>query len=276
MTGWTPLFQQIVGSSVWSAPNHVRIAWVTMLAITNRNGVCAVTAGGLSALARISREEAEDAIKVLSSPDEDTLTQEHDGRRIERVEDGWRLLNWEKYREKARKAVVQEQNKQAQARFRAKDKLEPEQYHKDARVVIHFLNEFSGKKFREVDANLSVISARLNEPGVDLEGIKLMIPRQCKLWLGTDMAEYLRPETLFGKKKFDGYYAAREQPVSEKGLDNTEKILRNKELDRIEARMNEIRNSIESHQELAPEQRQELKGLKARREELKTVLNLKV
>lgn len=86
-------------------------------------------------------------------------------------------------------------------------------YHKDTRTVLHLLNEASGKGFREVDSNLRIISQRLRENGVDLEGIRLMILRQCKRWLNTSQAEYLRPETLFAKTKFDGYYAARLEPV---------------------------------------------------------------
>lgn len=129
MTGWTPLFQQIIGSSIWSTPNHIRIAWVTMLATADKHGVCALTVGGLSALARISRQEAEEAFLVLSSPDADTLTQKNEGRRIVRVENGWKLLNWEDYREKAKRAVIQEHNREAQARWRQNNpvKATPEQ-----------------------------------------------------------------------------------------------------------------------------------------------------
>jgi hypothetical protein len=37
-----------------------------------------------------------------------------------------------------------------------------------------------------------------------------MIDRQCALWKpDAKMCEFLRPETLFGKEKFDNYYAAR-------------------------------------------------------------------
>ncbi len=88
-----------------------------------------------------------------------------------------------------------------------------ETYHKDSRTVLHLLNECSGHSYREVDSNLKFISARLGEPGVDLPGVKKMILRQCSRWKGTKQAEYLRPETLFNKTKFDGYYAARNQPI---------------------------------------------------------------
>jgi uncharacterized phage protein (TIGR02220 family) len=220
MTGWTPLFQQIVGSSVWSAQNHVRIAWITMLAIADKFGVAACTVGGLSALARISREEAEDALKVLSSPDSDTLTQANEGRRIVRVEGGWKILNWEIYRAKAKAALVREYNREAQAKYRDGQKqfkldVEPvqRQYHVDARSVLAYLNECSGKKFRDTDPNLALISARLIESGVSADGVRIMIHRMTRLWKATKMEEYLRPETLFGKTKFDNYYAAKDQPI---------------------------------------------------------------
>lgn len=89
-----------------------------------------------------------------------------------------------------------------------------------ARVLIHFLNEKTGRAFRETDANLTVITARLKEDGVDIAGCKMMIERQVRRWKGTESEEYLRPETLFGKTKFDSYYAAKYQPVPERANGN--------------------------------------------------------
>lgn len=122
MQGWTPLFGQILGSSIWCAPDHVRLAWVTLLAAAGRDGVAHVTTGGLAALARITFENAADALRVLSEPDGDTLTQENEGRRIVRVKEGWKLLNFAMYREQARQSAVTEQNREAQARWRARQK----------------------------------------------------------------------------------------------------------------------------------------------------------
>lgn len=87
-----------------------------------------------------------------------------------------------------------------------------------ARPVLHLLNERSGRSFRETEANLLLIAARMEEPGVDLDGIMAMVRRQCALW-GPDpkMSEYLRPETLFGKTKFESYYANRNLPVAPAG-----------------------------------------------------------
>jgi uncharacterized phage protein (TIGR02220 family) len=97
-----------------------------------------------------------------------------------------------------------------------KPEPEPEEevYSTESRVVLHFLNERTGKRFRESETSLAPINARMKEPGVTLDGVKKMISRQCELWLETRMQEYLRPETLFGKEKFNSYYASKDVPVN--------------------------------------------------------------
>lgn len=87
--------------------------------------------------------------------------------------------------------------------------------------VLLFLNEASGREFRPTDTNLKFIEARLREPGVDLAGVQKMILRQVKRWKGTAQAEYLRPETLFNKSKFDAYYAAKDEPIYENNGTNS-------------------------------------------------------
>lgn len=95
-----------------------------MLAICNKDGIAPVTAGGLARLANITPEKALDALNILSSPDPDTLTQDNEGRRIERCSTGWRLLNFSKYREMAKSSILREQNRLAQERFREKQVAE--------------------------------------------------------------------------------------------------------------------------------------------------------
>jgi uncharacterized phage protein (TIGR02220 family) len=87
-------------------------------------------------------------------------------------------------------------------------------YSPESRVALHFLNEKSGKHFRESATSLAPINARLQEDGVDIAGVRQMIARQCQMWKDTRMQEYLRPETLFGKEKFNSYYASKDLPVS--------------------------------------------------------------
>jgi uncharacterized phage protein (TIGR02220 family) len=84
-----------------------------------------------------------------------------------------------------------------------------------ARILIHYLNEKTGRRFRETSENLEFIHARLSESGVDLDGCKKMIDRQTLRWLKTDQANYLRPQTLFNATKFDDYYSAKDLPINE-------------------------------------------------------------
>lgn len=80
-------------------------------------------------------------------------------------------------------------------------------YLDESKVILEFLNEKTGKKFRQVDSNLSLIIARL-KTGVDVQTCKTLIARKVRDW-STDpkMSPYLRPETLFNKTKFETYLA---------------------------------------------------------------------
>ena len=86
----------------------------------------------------------------------------------------------------------------------------------DALKVLDYLNERTGRKFRPSETNISLITSRLKEKDVTVDGIKKMIDRQNSRWSGTELEEYLRPETLFAPRKFGGYYDMREMPLPAK------------------------------------------------------------
>lgn len=97
---WTPLFSDIVDSSVWGLDHPTRIVWITMLAKKDLNGEVRMSVPGLARAAVVSLEECQRALVVLMSPDPLSRTKDHEGRRIEEVEGGWRILNHFKYRDK--------------------------------------------------------------------------------------------------------------------------------------------------------------------------------
>lgn len=99
VTGFTKLFSGIVFSTVWREEMHVKVVWVTMLALADRNGVVNASVPGLADASRVTVEQCRDALSRFMAPDADSRTKEHDGRRIEEVDGGWRLLNYLKYRE---------------------------------------------------------------------------------------------------------------------------------------------------------------------------------
>ena len=100
MAGYTKLFSTIVTSSIWSADDKTRLMWITMLAVSDARGHVDGSIPGMAAIARMSISDAERAIKALLSPDPYSRTKDNDGRRIEEEEGGWRILNYEKYRNK--------------------------------------------------------------------------------------------------------------------------------------------------------------------------------
>lgn len=72
--------------------------FITMLAKQDRDHVVRANAYNIARWALKTEEEVLSALKVLSRPDRKRKEpQPHDGRRIQRVEDGWLLLNGEKY-----------------------------------------------------------------------------------------------------------------------------------------------------------------------------------
>lgn len=95
---FTKLFSSITESTIWTTPNHVRLVWITMLAMADSRGRVWASIPGLANRARVTLEEAEDAITRFLSPDKYSRTPDHEGRRIEPIDGGWRLLNHAKYR----------------------------------------------------------------------------------------------------------------------------------------------------------------------------------
>lgn len=180
----------------------------------------------------MEREDFDAAMNCLESPDIGSRSPELEGRRIVPVQGGWKVTNYEKYRkysysdspEAERKRTYREEKGQNGTcpkstksvpghSASASASMEEGTYSTNSRVILHFLNETTGSHFRESESSLAPINARLKEKDVTLEGVKQMIARQHSLWKGTKFEEYLRPSTLFGKEKFNQYYAAKDQPI---------------------------------------------------------------
>lgn len=95
---YTKLFPEIINSTIWAAPNHVRIVWITILALRDERNEVRASVPGLAHAARVSRKDCEEALQILSDPDPDSRSIEFEGRRIEKVDGGWYVLNGEKFK----------------------------------------------------------------------------------------------------------------------------------------------------------------------------------
>lgn len=130
--GYTKLFNTIVTSTVWRESDPVRIVWITMLALADRDGVVEASVPGLADTSHVSLDNCITALQVLSGPDEWSRTKDHDGRRITPIDGGWKLLNYEKYREKMdaddqrEKARVRKQRQRERQKSRSESRSVPQ------------------------------------------------------------------------------------------------------------------------------------------------------
>lgn len=94
----------------------------------------------------------------------------------------------------------------------------------DAISVLTYMNEVCGTKYKATSkSHIENISARLKDHSVD--DLRMVIDSKFKEW-GSDsrMVGYLRPQTLFGTGKFEGYLmAAKARPKA--GRHNLEGIV---------------------------------------------------
>ncbi len=95
---FTKLFSSITESTIWVAPDPHRLCWITMLAMADRQGRVFGSIPGLANRARIDVEACRGAIASFLAPDPDSRTKDFEGRRIEEIDGGWRLINHAKYR----------------------------------------------------------------------------------------------------------------------------------------------------------------------------------
>ena len=128
MNSFTPVFAQIVDSSLWSEPDYVCKVFVTLLAIKNSDHVARITAFALGRKCwPLEPEKAEEraiaALKILSSPDNRRIEpQPFEGRRIEKVEDGWKVLNGQFYEDLMRETSRKVYKARKEREYRAKRK----------------------------------------------------------------------------------------------------------------------------------------------------------
>lgn len=87
------------------------------------------------------------------------------------------------------------------------EKEEPKKEDSDVKEIIDYLNAKAGTRYRaDIKATINLIHARKREK-YTLSDFKKVIDNKCRDWVGTDMEQYIRPQTLFGTK-FENYLNA--------------------------------------------------------------------
>ena len=118
MAGYTKLFSSIIASTIWRAGDKTRLVWITMLAMADQFGVVEASVPGLSDMARVTVDECREALDELQQPDPDSRSSDQEGRRIEAVDGGWRVINHGKYRDKMSRDERREYQRLYQRNYR--------------------------------------------------------------------------------------------------------------------------------------------------------------
>lgn len=113
------LYGSILDSSVWAEDAETRLVWVTLLAMADENGHVEASPGGLARRANVSKAGCEAAIGKFLSPDPDSKSQDHEGRRIQAAPGGWDLLNHRRYRDMRTTTQIQTAERVRRHRERA-------------------------------------------------------------------------------------------------------------------------------------------------------------
>lgn len=99
MTHFVKIYGDILDSSVWGEPLSVRVVWITLLAMADQSGLVKASSDGISRRANVPLKQTDQALIVLTSPDPRSKISDNEGRRVERVEGGYQILNYMHYRE---------------------------------------------------------------------------------------------------------------------------------------------------------------------------------
>lgn len=112
-------------SSLWDEPDYVVKIFLTMLALKDSDFIYRGNAYNLAKRSKKSEQEVLDAWKILASPDRRRLEpQPHEGRRIQSVDDGWLILNAQKYQEMMQEEMEKARWRRAQKAKREREKAE--------------------------------------------------------------------------------------------------------------------------------------------------------
>ncbi len=120
---YTKLFHKILASSIWDEDDKTRIVWITMLAMTDELGDIIATPNKVARDARVDLESCLAALDKFMAPDPNSTSPEHEGRRLERIDGGWKMLNHGKYLKMMDLEHRRAYNRKKQAEFRQRDKM---------------------------------------------------------------------------------------------------------------------------------------------------------
>lgn len=124
--GFTKLDDGLIFSSILREDDAVFKVWVLLLSRTDGDGIARVSADFLAGITRKPDEEIARCLSVLEKPDPSSRTRDHEGRRIERVNGGFKVLNYQAYRETVDRESIRAYEADRKRRQRERETAEGE------------------------------------------------------------------------------------------------------------------------------------------------------
>jgi hypothetical protein len=119
---FTKLDSKIIHSSVWMETLPTKIVWITMLAMCDQFGRVGASIPGLAKAAGVTIEECQAALEKFLAPDPYSRNPKNEGRRIEVINRGWRVLNYEENRAQVDEEYQRRRKAKNQAEYEARKK----------------------------------------------------------------------------------------------------------------------------------------------------------
>src|SRR5215469_16754263 len=97
---YSKLFASVVHSSLWCEQDHVRLLFITLLAVADRDGHCWGSRSGFERLAMLDRKACSkrNPWSVVMSPHKDSRDRlrnpENEGRRLREIPGGFEIINY--------------------------------------------------------------------------------------------------------------------------------------------------------------------------------------
>lgn len=119
--GYAKLFSSITESSLWSESKEARLLFVSMLARADAEGFVEAAVPGLARIANLTIDEVQSALTVLESPDKFSKQrhEDDDGRRLVRLLNGWKIVNYAYYRNRRQEEERREYQREYRAKYRS-------------------------------------------------------------------------------------------------------------------------------------------------------------
>lgn len=233
-------------------------------------GFAAACGPAIVSLAKIDQSTGMLALRRLCQPDGESRSKEYDGRRMARINGGYIILNYIKYRE--RDYTSAERSRRYRQRLASRrDTVTPR------RDITQAEEEAEAeKKYLPLKSPFKVPSKAMVLEEGQLRGY---LPEVCETFWNhyesTGWVDKNEHTIVKWQPKLANWAARARMESAGKGPaigPATQAILNEKELTRIEERIGQIQSSYDSHQMLDVKDAAELSGLRQRRRELKKAL----